>query len=119
MRYYTAVQVDDGWHYASTSKQGGSAIGYCSEHEPHETESQARRCWSRYLRDNLELRENATSWATCGVHEPERCPNPAKNLAEVRGYFMHSVVLCAQHFNEETAVRVLGLDKPAGDAWMS
>ena len=118
MRHLTAAPKGEGggWHYVSMNRRGGHPLGYCDAHEPHPTEAEARECYARWQRDNLELRAECWSWGRCAV---TGCKAPANNGAEVRTYMGALAVLCVEHFTHEDAVKALGLDKPAGDAWVS
>jgi len=117
MRHHTAARKgeDGGWHYVSMSRQGGYPLGYCAEHEPHATEIQARECYSQYQRDNIRrLDDNMADWSGCRV-----CDAPTKNVVDIRYEGFRSAPLCDEHRTQEHAIKVLGLDQPAGDAWVS
>lgn len=115
MRHETAARKGDGgWHYVSLSRQGGHPLGYCAEHEPHDTEIEARQCYAAYRRDNIRLDSTLGDWTGCRV-----CDAPAKAAASIRYDGFHLEPLCAEHLNLATAISVLGLDLPAGDAWRS
>lgn len=113
----TAVEVDltdrgsrKGWHYAQAWSKGGGPIGYCAMHEPHDTEEQARTCYSRYLADTLRAFTSG-GWTGCKQVD---CDAPTKE-----GYQTGTsrlVMLCDEHRNEDSAISLLGLDEPAGDS---
>lgn len=116
MRHHTAARKseDGGWHYVSLGRDGGYPLGYCADHEPHETEIQARECYSQYQRDNIRLDGKMADWSGCRA-----CDAPTKNVADIRYDGFRSEPLCDEHRTQERAVKVLGLDQPAGDAWRS
>lgn len=122
MRHLTAAQREDGtgWHYVSMNRRGGHPLGYCGEHAPHPTEAEARECYARYQRDNIVLNDGNWSWGNCHARdEAGRCKHPANKAATVRhdGYTL--ALLCPEHMTLEHATVALGLDGPAGDAWVS
>lgn len=120
MRHLTAVHLDatddspEGWHYATLGKRGGGPLGNCATHDPHPTEAEARQCYTDYLAENIDMRENSASWTSCRVGG---CDNPARNVVQAGEYNM--AVLCTEHFDREHAMQVLHLDHPAHDAWQS
>lgn len=121
MRHYTAVHVDlggglSGWHYASLGSRGGGPLGYCAEHAPHATEQEARECYSHYQRDNIRIDGKTHNWCGC---EFEGCDKPTKRSADIRGDGFHMAALCEDHLTVENAAVVMGLNDPAGDAWVS
>lgn len=122
MRHLTAAQKGEsgGWHYVSMSRDGGHPLGYCSEHEPHATETEARECYARYQRDNVVLDDGKWSWGDC-EHQQDgaRCPNPANRAARIRGDGWRVAFLCPEHMTMEHAIEALGLNGPAGDSWVS
>ncbi len=118
MRTLTAVQLDPtpqrpgGWHYASLGKRGGGPIGFCAEHDPHETEQEARECYAAYKRSKVRLNVAFVGWHSCHI-----CGAPAKTGAEAGSY--EQAVLCAEHLTDEHAYTAMSLDKPARDSWQS
>lgn len=118
MNHLTAVHVSlpagEGWHYASTNSRGGGPIGFCMEHPPHATETEARECYASYQRGRIKIPADANlaSWTDC-----QECGAPTKYDATWGPY--SSMSLCPLHLNVETVVRLAGLDEPAGDAWTS
>ena len=115
----TAVEVDltdrgsrKGWHYAQVWKSGGGPIGYCAEHEPHDTEREARECFSAWRRDNITLDGKWADWTGCQV---EGCDVPTKTFAAVSGEY-RALSLCEEHLTVEHATRLLGADEPAGNS---
>ena len=124
MRRHTAARKGEGggWHYVSLSSRGGHPLGYCWEHDPHETETEARECYARYLRDHVTLDGTTLNWQGCAAPDDEQdrdCDRPTKKLAQVSGSWGHSAALCDKHLTLEIAYEVMGLLRPAGDAWMS
>ena len=116
MRLDKAVEIETGqWVYASTSSRGGHPLGYCMDHEDtgHATEVGARECYSRWLRDNL-VRAGSSSWTDCNF---KGCRNPANRIWEVRSRWLYTAVLCESHDDRDSAILVIGLDRPAGNAW--
>lgn len=125
MHTHTATQrgEGDGWHYVSLCRGVGRPLGYCAEHEPHSTEAEARECYARWQRDHVRI-SGFCSWTSCDVGRSpdstdEPCPNTANRLARIEGDGYHLAALCEQHLTVENAIRVMGLDQPAGDAWVS
>lgn len=117
MRHHTAAQRgDEGWHYVSLSRSGGYPLGYCGEHEPHETEQEARECYARYRRDRVRLDVRLGDWTGC---KAPGCDKPTKGGADIEGDGFALAPLCDEHLTHEHAVAALGLDRPAGDAWIS
>lgn len=118
MQHHTAAQRGEGggWHYVAMNRRGGHPLGYCAEHEPHRTEAEARECYACYQRDNVRLDVAWSNWAGCEV---EGCDAPTKTAAGIHGDGYHYASLCAEHLTHEHAVKALGLDTPAGDAWVS
>lgn len=117
MHWTAKLRADGaGWHYVA----GQIPLGYCADHGPHATEDEARECYARWQRDHVAIRKTS-QWHNCehGKH-PDRCPNPANNVAEVRGQYMSDMsMLCDEHATLEHAIIALGLDQPAGDCWVS
>lgn len=115
MRYEHPVELPGrGWHYASTSSRGGYPLGYCAEHEPHATETEARECYGRYQREHVRLDGKTTGWHDCEV-----CKAPAKNVARIDGDGYSHAVLCDEHLTKDHAATVLGIAGLAGDRWVS
>jgi hypothetical protein len=115
MQYKTAFEVRPGeWQYATLSRRGGGPIGYCADHAPHATESEARECYSSYLRDAIRMDGHLADWTGC---EAEGCDNPTKNYASTYG--VSSACLCDGHNDRDMAIKVMGLDRPHGDVWGS
>lgn len=114
MIHSRAAQKADGtgWHYVF----GGRPVGYCAEHEPHPTETEARECFGRWRRDHITLDRKSSNWNSCMV---KGCPNPAKNIAGVEGHGYEMAVLCDEHFDIEHAIAAMHLEGPAGDSWQS
>lgn len=115
MRHLTAVSIDGGWRYASLSRRGGYALGYCDGHL-HDTEAEARDCYGGYLRDHIRLDAMRVSWTACEVRS---CANPTKSCADIEGDGYALAALCPEHMTLEHATRELGVSGPAGDAWVS
>lgn len=121
MRTKTAVEVDlgergKGWHYASIGKRGGGPIGYCADHAPHATETEARECFSSYLLTQLRA-ETYGDWTSCQYPHNE-CGRPTKSGWGVPAT-LSSVALCEVHDSRELAIACLGLNKPWGDSFGS
>lgn len=118
MRHETAVEVTihgvTGWHYASLSRRGGHPLGYCAEHPPHATETEARECYARYQRDHgIRLNAGRAADEQCRC---EVCQEWTQDYATAgKGIAMH--FLCPQHMTREHVIQLAGLNKPAGDAW--
>lgn len=124
MRHLTAVHVDlpsgSGWHYATLGSKGGGPYGACSEHLPHATEDEARRCFRTWQRERVVKDDGQWSWASCGVTSPERCRNPANRAWRVEGDAYSLAMLCEEHDTREHAIVVMHLDGDvAGDSWQS
>lgn len=118
MRQHTARQRGEGggWHYVSLSSRGGYPLGYCADHEPHATEAEARECYAQYQRDHIVLDAWKHNWCGCEV---DGCGNPTKSSAKIEGDAYRMAALCPEHMSIEHAVKALGIDGPAGDAWIS
>ena len=127
MNHLTAARKGEngGWHYVSLNRRGGHPLGYCADHEPHDTELEARECYARYQRDHIRLDRGPTNWQDCMAGRTGdrattvRCPNPTKHYADIEHDGYHLVPLCPDHMTVEEAVKALHLDGPAGDAWQS
>jgi hypothetical protein len=117
MRQHTARQKGEagGWHYVSLNDKGGYPLGYCAEHEPHPTETEARECYSSWQRDHLTL-DTKTGWTSCMVKD---CDRPANHAAQIRGDGYTIATLCDEHLTRDHAIAVLGLEGPVGDSWQS
>lgn len=120
MNHHTAAQKGEGggWHYVSLNhRTGGYPLGYCREHEPHDTEDEARRCYRLWQRAHVRLDVRLSSWADCHV---KGCKAPTKQGARIDDGDYHLAPLCPEHLTHEHALVALGLDDPiAGDAWQS
>lgn len=118
MMHYTAHQLSEGgWHYASVSRRGGHALGYCAEHGPHATEAEARQCFRRWQRDHLKMDNGTWSWGNCHV---QGCDNPARQGVGIEGDGYALAILCEDHHDREHALTALGLDEDqAHDSWVS
>jgi hypothetical protein len=116
VRQLTAAQKGEagGWHYVSLGSAGGHPIGYCTEHEPHDSEAEARECYGQWRRDHIRLGGTAR-WTSCGF---PGCSAPANHAADVAGTY-DGTVLCDSHNTTEHAVTALCLEGAAGDAWVS
>lgn len=114
MRHLTAVRIGSGWRYASLSRRGGYPLGDCADHL-HDTEAEARECYSAFLRAHVKL-DGKCSWNRCSVRG---CGNPANQTARVEGDGYRLAVLCPEHLTLEHAYEALHLNGPAGDAWES
>ncbi len=119
MRTRTAAQKggSGGWHYVSLHpRHGGHPIGYCAEHEPHETELEARECFSQYQRDRVRLDVVLGDWTGCTA---EGCDAPTRKAAQIWGDGFALAPLCDDHLRHGAAVKALHIEGPAGDAWVS
>ena len=124
MNYDQPRQIAEGphagkWHYTTANRRTGThPIGYCRDHDPHDTEAEARECYGGYLRERVRLDEPHTwSWGTCdyGRREGgEGCKNPANNGAHSGAW--HMALLCDEHFTVEHAIEALRLAGAAGDS---
>lgn len=116
MRHHTAAQRKDGsgWHFVDLGRTGGYPLGYCREHEPHASEQEARECYARFQRDYVRLDSQLGNWMDCAV-----CGAPTKQGARIEGDGYSLVTLCPDHLTTEDAIRELGLESVAGDAWVS
>ncbi len=122
MRHKTAVRLDDGWHYAITSRRGGSPLGYCANHAPHPTEAEARECYGRYVREQTIHLNTSTncSWTSCAARpDGKRCPNPTQAYATYGDDGYGITPLCPEHMTAEHVIECGHLAGPAGDAWIS
>lgn len=102
MNYYQARQKkgDDGeivgWHYTcSNDAIGIFPVGYCTEHEPHETAEEAEECFRRYLLDGQREVEYG-DWSGCVV-----CDEPTKKGLGTRPPLGSDHHLCDEHRNAE------------------
>ena len=100
------IPVDDGWHYGV---EGGAAVGFCPEHPPHRTETEARLCFQVWVRSSL--RSVEVGYRKCDV--------PGCGAYTGCGVGVVSVgidaALCPEHQSYAAATVALGLDRPAGD----
>lgn len=104
-----------GWHYVlGGSHGGGYPIGYCGQHEPHDTELEARACYSQWQRDHVTLNRESSNWMSCEV-----CGGPTKTGAGVQGDGYRVAALCSEHLTTEHAINALQLNGPAGESWES
>lgn len=119
MRHLTALPLaagSGGWHYVSAGRKGAHPIGYCAEHGPHPTEDEARECYAQYMRDHVRLDCAYRDWSGCDV---EGCDEPTKQGARIEHDAYRMALLCPAHLTVEDAVRVMHLDRPAGESWKS
>ena len=107
MNYYEARQRKDksGWHY--TCKNDGAVwpVGYCTDHEPHDTAEEAVQCFHTYLLDDIS-EVNYSDWMGCVV-----CDAPTKKGLQTRQPLGHDYPLCDEHRTEE---KVRELDPTPG-----
>lgn len=117
MRQLTAAEnrSTGGWHYVSLSSRGGHPIGDCAGHAPHDTEAEARECYSASRRKRVKL-DGKCRWTTCS--QPE-CDEPADRVASVEGDAYAFAAFCLPHCTLENAIKRMGLNGPAGDSWES
>jgi hypothetical protein len=114
MNHHTAAKLGTGFHYASLNKRGGHPLGYCAEHAPHATETEARECFGQWQRDHVTLDGKLISWTDCRV-----CHGPTKQYASIEGDGYRLLPLCAEHLTKERAIAGLDIAGAAGDAWES
>jgi len=121
VNYDQRRQIVDGphagrWHYTTANRRTGThPIGYCADHDPHETEEDARWCYTRYLHDRLTIHKAASTWTDC---DAEGCDQPAHDIAQTGPWRI--AVLCPAHIDDHTTVlHTLRLDRPAGDSMHS
>lgn len=98
MNHSTTRRLESGgWHFTTKSNGVVVPIGYCSEHEGHATEQEARECYKRYVLDHrlsLDPRLDATSQHKCKV-----CGAWTTGMALVDEHAMFS--LCDEHRTRE------------------
>lgn len=116
VRHLTALHHEDNTHWIYGSAKGGLGypIGACVDGHRHPTEVEARECYSQYQRDNVKLDGRLSSWSDCA-----ECGDPTKTCAEVAGDGYNLATLCTKHLTPDMAFKHLGLNGPAGDAWVS
>lgn len=132
MRHKTAARRGEngGWHYVNLGREGGYPIGYCSDHEPHETEAEARECYGQYVREEtIRLNVSGCSWTSCDgftdldpgkpIVALPRCRQPANRTAYYGDDGYGILAFCAEHMTAEQVIRRAQLEGPAGDAWVS
>ena len=99
-----------GWHYTQMNDHQIWALGYCREHEPHETEDDARRCYRDYqLNERLLLDGTAGHWNPCEYPECETLTNRA---VSIDGWTKWP--LCDEHRTKECCAELYG--ELAGDS---
>lgn len=121
MNYHQPRQalLDDGtvggWHYTSLNRRTGCyAEGYCRDHEPHDTEQEARECYARWALDHATYDKRMTGQQLrCSVAD---CDTWTDRLGGPPGYsaFGHDMPLCDEHCNRAGLEAVIGT--VAGDA---
>lgn len=116
------VRLEDGspggWHYTCHNRRVGTyPEGYCTGHEPHETEQQARECYALWALDNARYDVKLSSqMLRCEI---AGCDVWSQIMAGPPGYsaFGRDVVLCDEHRNRAGLESVLGTS--AGDCFGS
>jgi hypothetical protein len=99
VNYYDARELKDAdgngtgrWHYTCANRRIGTwAVGYCRDHDGHETPEEARKCFRRYLLDGA-FEESYADWSGCVV-----CDAPTKKGLTTRPPLGHGYPLCDEH----------------------
>lgn len=98
-----------GWHYTTLNRRTGCrAEGYCTEHEPHATEQEARECYARWALDNARYDIQLADMQLRCAHEG--CETWTDKIAGPPGYsaFGTDVPLCDVHRDRAGLEDVLG-----------
>lgn len=99
-----------GWHYTSMNDGHIWPVGYCADHEPHQTEDDARRCYRDYeLNERLRLDGTLGDWNPC---EYTGCETLTNRDARIGGW--HGWRLCDVHRTKECCAELYG--EMAGDS---
>lgn len=113
MNYDQPRQLKDGgWHYTQMNDGQVWPVGYCSDHEPHKTEDDARRCYRDYeLNERLMLDAGTWSnhWQKCDYPSCEALTNKPVMIS---GW--HRWMLCDEHRTKECCAELYG--EMAGDS---
>lgn len=111
MNYDEPRQIASGpdagkWHFTSANRRTGThPIGYCRDHGGHDTELQARECYTKYLMDNRVRYDNTLGhWNPC---EADGCDELTCHAAVIDGW--HSYLLCDDHMDREHVEALFGL----------
>ena len=107
MNYYEPREIldkDTGegtgrWHFVCANRRSGTyPVGYCADHEGHESDYAAAECFHRYQLDNL--REFSIQPTTQEQCEAEGCENWTQQGLEPR--HGSPLMLCDEHRNRDT-----------------
>jgi hypothetical protein len=113
MNYLRPTQIKDTgkWHFVQHNKRSGSrAVGYCRDHEGHDTEAEAVECYRKYqLNERLRFGKMENQ-----KHKCEKCGEWTQKFAIIGN--LSSFFLCEEHCNKET---VDGLFKGSSEIWSS
>jgi hypothetical protein len=107
MNYYDARQTKDkaGWHYTCMNDGQIWPVGYCRDHEPHDTQDEARECFRAWLLDNAKYDRPRFSNALyrCDVEGCREFTDGGATDGHNSPY-----TLCGQHRNRETLKTLIG-----------
>jgi len=74
VRYLKPRQLEKSkkWHFTSRNGDKVWAVGYCSDHEGHDTRDEAVECYGRYLLDHMKAWDAASAerCVECGEWTP-------------------------------------------------
>ena len=113
MNYQKARQLESTkkWHYTSENNGRIHPIGYCANHEGHETAEEAQACYKGYLLDNNLLLDG--KWegqlSKCQV-----CGEWTDGMASIP-WNQWYVTLCDTHRNRGEVERLFTV----GESWQS
>jgi hypothetical protein len=90
MNYLQPRQLEKSkkWHFTSRNGDRVWAIGYCAEHEPHETREEAVACYGRYLLDHMR------EWDAASAEKCIECGEWTPHIVEVGCEIFH---ICKTH----------------------
>lgn len=108
MNYYQARERKDGggWHFTCMNDGRIWPVGYCRDHEPHETKEAAEVCYLDYLLDHklrfveespVDGYTSAPSWPCI------ECSSPTHKTARFRGE--GPMPVCDEHANRDTIAK--------------
>ena len=113
MNHLKARQVEGTgkWHFAiSNSRTGTHAVGYCRDHEGHDTEAEAVECYRQYL-----LAERLRFGSVKNQqHKCQKCDAWTQKFALIDN--SQSMFLCDDHATKEV---ISELYKGASEIWSS
>jgi hypothetical protein len=110
MNYYEARQLKDksGWHFTCMNDGRIWPVGYCRDHEAHDTREEAEQCFARYLLDG-QREETYGDWTGCVAPVDEAgtsCDTPTKAGLTTRQPLGHGYPLCDEHRTPEMLARL-------------